>query len=49
MLTAILWWEVPNSKLLVGSFRIDTYDVEGGVSCARELTIRAQPVPAPTF
>ena len=33
MLTAILWWEVPNSKLLVGSFRIDTYDVEGGVSC----------------
>ena len=34
---------------LVGSFRMDTYDVEGGVSCARELTIRAQPVPAPTF
>ena len=44
--TAILWWEVPKSKLLVGSFRIDTYD-EGGVP--RELTIRAQPVPAPTF
>ena len=25
--------KLPNSKLLVGSFRIDTYDVEGGVSC----------------
>ena len=36
-------------SFLVGSFRMDTYDVEGGVSCARERTIRAQPVPAPTF